>query len=145
MVIPDRAQLRAAWHAATVAEVRAEAGVVPLHAMAAAHGVSGDPAHFQMLYSVRNPADTFFAQELAALVGPAFRLDLVYTRQAPDGWGRPAGRIDKEALADSMIPPERRPRVYVCGSTRFVETVTAWLQEIGHAAGDIHTERFGGL
>lgn len=120
-------------------------GVVPLYAMAAAHGASGDSAPFRMLYSVRSPADAFFAEDLSALVGPAFGLDLVYTREAPDSWSGTVGRIDKDALAGSTMPPELRPRIYVCGSTRFVETVAVWLQEIGHAAQDIHTERFGGL
>lgn len=120
-------------------------GVVPLYAMAAAHGAGGDTSPFRLLYSVRRPDDVFFAPELAALAGPAFALDLVYTRRAPDGWAGRVGRLDKAALAASTIPAARRPRLYVCGSTGFVETVAVWLQELGHAAPDIRTERFGGL
>lgn len=120
-------------------------GVVPLYAIAAAHGASGDTAPLRLLYSVRRPDDVFFADELAALDGPAFALDVVYTRQAPDGWTAPVGRLDKAALAASTIPASQRPRVYVCGSTRFVETIAAWLQELGHSPTDIRTERFGGL
>jgi ferredoxin-NADP reductase len=120
-------------------------GVVPLYAMTAAHGAAGDDSPFRLLYSVRTPADVFFADELAALAGPAFGLDLVYTREAPDGWPDPVGRLTRESLAARTIPAAEQPRVYVCGSTGFVETVAGWLQELGHPAADIHTERFGGL
>ncbi|MFC8799033.1 ferredoxin reductase [Promicromonospora sp. NPDC057138] len=120
-------------------------GVVPLYAMAAAHGTADDAAPFRLLYSARTPADVFFADELAALAGPAFGLDLVYTREAPDGWLDPVGRLTQETLAARTIPAAERPRLYVCGSTGFVEAVARWLQELGHAAADIHTERFGGL
>ncbi|MDR7382291.1 FAD-binding oxidoreductase [Promicromonospora iranensis] len=120
-------------------------GVVPLYAMAAAHGTADDDAPFRLLYSVRTPADVFFADELAALTGPAFSLDLVYTREAPDGWPDAVGRLTRETLAARTLPAARQPRVYVCGSTGFVETVARWLQELGHPATAIHTERFGGL
>lgn len=51
----------------------------------------------------------------------------------------------RSSLPSPPGPRSARPRVYVCGSTGFVETVARWLQELGHAAADIHTERFGGL
>ncbi|RPF21356.1 FAD-binding oxidoreductase [Myceligenerans xiligouense] len=120
-------------------------GVVPLYAIAAAHGAAGDTSPLRLLYSVRRPGDVLFADELAALRGPAFELELVYTREAPATWAGPVGRLDKEALAASTVAASARPRVYVCGSTRFVETIAAWLQDLGHAAADIRTERFGGL
>jgi ferredoxin-NADP reductase len=113
--------------------------------MAAAHGAAADTTRFQLLYSVRTPADTFFAHELAALAGPAFGLDLVYTREAPDGWPDAVGRLTRESLAARTVPAAQRPRIYVCGSTGFVEAVARWLQDLGHPATDIHTERFGGI
>ena len=120
-------------------------GVVPLFAMAAAHGASSDRTEFRLLYSVRTPSDVFFADELTALSGPAFRLDLVYTRQGPADGREPVGRLTEKSLAATTIPVAHRPRIYVCGSTRFVETVAPWLLGLGHAAADILTERFGGL
>jgi ferredoxin-NADP reductase len=113
--------------------------------MAAAHGAADDAVPFRLLYSARTPADVFFADELAELAGPAFDLDLVYTREAPDGWPDAVGRITRETLAARTIPAAERPRVFVCGSTGFVEAVARWLQELGHPATDIHTERFGGI
>lgn len=120
-------------------------GVVPLYAMAVAHDLAEDPTHFQLLYSVRTPADIFFADELDALAGPSFEVDHVYTRQAPDGRPGSVGRLTRESLAARTIPPADRPRIYVCGSTGFAETVAAWLLDLGHATTDILTERFGGL
>jgi ferredoxin-NADP reductase len=115
-------------------------GVVPLFAMLSAHAAAGDTSEFRLLYSVRTPGDAFFRDELDA----AMKVDYIYTRQVPDGWPTPAGRITKAALQASTFPPERAPRVYVCGPTPFVEAVADWLIELGHATASIRTERFGG-
>jgi ferredoxin-NADP reductase len=122
-------------------------GVVPLYAIAQAHGDADDAAPFRLLYSVRTPDDVYFADELRELVeaSASFRLDLVYTRQTPDGWPTPAGRITREALEAAVIPASERPLVYVCGSTGFVERVADWLVELGHEARSIRTERYGGM
>ncbi|MET4158286.1 FAD-binding oxidoreductase [Agromyces sp. PvR057] len=121
-------------------------GVVPLVAMAQAHGDAADATPFRLLYSVRTPRDVFFAAELERLTAASapFELDLVYTRTAPDGWPVPAGRITRDVLASAVIPATEAPRVYVCGSTGFVERVASWLIELGHDARAIRTERFGG-
>lgn len=121
-------------------------GVVPLVAMAQAHADANDPTPFRMLYSVRTPADVYFAPELERLrtASAPFVLDLVYTREAPDGWAVPPGRVTREALAAAVIPAADAPRIFVCGSTGFVERVASWLIELGHDARDIRTERFGG-
>ncbi|MEI5584078.1 FAD-binding oxidoreductase [Agromyces sp. CCNWLW213] len=121
-------------------------GVVPLYAMARAHAAADDLTPFRLLYSVRTPDDVYFASEweqLAAASAP-LRLDLVYTRRAPDGWPAPPGRITREALAAAVVPAEERPRVFACGSTGFVERVADWLVELGHEPRDIRTERYGG-
>lgn len=120
-------------------------GVVPLYAMAAAHAAASDPSPFRLIYSVRTPAHVYFRDELAALVGPSFAVDYVYTRQAPQGWGGTVGRLTRDSLASTTIAPHERPRIFVCGSTGFVETVVALLLELGHSPRDILTERYGGL
>ena len=115
-------------------------GVVPLFAMLSAHAAAGDATEFRMLYSVRTPADVFFRAELDALMG----VDYIYTRETPDPWPVPAGRITREALAAAILPPDRAPRIYVCGPTPFVEVVANWLVDLGHQTTSIRTERFGG-
>ncbi|MEN3616090.1 FAD-binding oxidoreductase [Plantactinospora sp. ZYX-F-223] len=120
-------------------------GVVPLHAIATAHAAASDPSLFRLLYSVRTPAHVYFRDELAALVRPSFTVDYVYTRQAPQGWAGTVGRLTRDSLASMTTAPHERARIFVCGSTGFVETIAAWLLELGHSARDILTERFGGL
>jgi ferredoxin-NADP reductase len=108
--------------------------------MLSAHDAAADASEFRLLYSVRTPADVFFRTELEALMG----VDYIYTRQTPDAWPTPAGRVTKAALEASTFPPDRAPRVYVCGPTPFVEAVADWLIELGHETANIRTERFGG-
>ncbi|WP_150955604.1 FAD-binding oxidoreductase [Microbacterium testaceum] len=119
-------------------------GVVPLFAMASAHAKSIDPAPFRLLYSVRSPEDVFFAADVAALADDRFRLDLVYTRRAPNTSPVPPGRLTPERLHEAAFPAHEHPRVYVCGPTPFVEAVAGWLIDAGHDPGRVRTERFGG-
>jgi ferredoxin-NADP reductase len=46
-------------------------------------------------------------------------------------------------IEDAAFPPERSPRVFVCGPTGFVEGVADDLVAIGHEPSRIRTERFG--
>lgn len=121
-------------------------GVVPLYAIASARAAAGDGTPFRLLYSVRTPDDVYFARELEALAGTSdpLRLDLVYTRRAPEGWPSAPGRLTRDALVAAAIPAVDRPLIYVCGSTGFVELVAAWLIELGHDSRSIRTERYGG-
>src|SRR6266542_437921 len=74
---------------------------------------------------------------------PALRVDLVYTRGAPEGWGGPVGRLDASKLATLGWPPAARPACFVCGPTGFVEAVADLLVDQGHDPQRIKTERFG--
>jgi ferredoxin-NADP reductase len=115
-------------------------GVVPLYAMLSAHAAAGDATEFRLLYSVRSPADVFFRPEFNALPG----VDFIYTRETPDAWPVAAGRVTQAALQSAILPPDRSPRIYVCGPTPFVEAVANWLVDLGHPTTSIRTERFGG-
>jgi ferredoxin-NADP reductase len=119
-------------------------GIVPLVAMARAHRDAGSTAPFRLLYSVRTPADAYYAAELAEGVGERFALDWIYTRTAPPGWPVPPGRIDSAAIERVTIPAAERPTVYVCGPTGFVESAASILVALGHEAARVKTERFGG-
>ncbi|MGN6126398.1 MAG: FAD-binding oxidoreductase [Humibacter sp.] len=123
-------------------------GVVPLAAIVRAHRAAADVTPIRLLYAVRTPDDVFFRAELeqaAGDTGPTgVRVDYVFSRRAPDGASRPAGRLTRELLGELVLPPEQNPLVYVCGSTPFVERVLGWLQELGHEVDDVRAERFGG-
>ena len=111
-------------------------GLAPLMSMLRHHRRSGSEADVRLLLSARGPHDVLFADEL---VDPV----ITYTREAPPGWTGYARRIDRALLAEAAIPPERKPRVFVCGPTGLVEGVAADLVAIGHDPSRIRTERFG--
>jgi ferredoxin-NADP reductase len=119
-------------------------GIVPLVAIARAHRAAASAAKFRMLYSVRAPEDAYYASELESLVDDRFALDWVYTRTAPVGFARTAGRISRADIEASTLPVSDNPLVYVCGPTGFVEAVARILVDLGHPAERIKTERFGG-
>jgi ferredoxin-NADP reductase len=113
-------------------------GVVPLISMLRHRARAGSDAEARLLLSASRPADVLYAAEL-----PAFDVTLTYTREAPPGWTGYARRVDAEMLADAGFAPERKPWIYVCGPTAFVEVVAGALVAIGHDTHRIRTERFG--
>jgi ferredoxin-NADP reductase len=111
-------------------------GVVPLVAMIRAHAASGSPVPMQLLYSVRSPADRFFAEELEERQNVTY----AYTRSGPPD--ATIGRLTRERLAAAVLPAGAA--VFVCGPTGFVESVATWLVDLGHDPALVKTERFGG-
>jgi ferredoxin-NADP reductase len=119
-------------------------GIVPLMAMLRQRIVKGS-AEFRLVYSVRSPADVYYAQELARLEHDCdwLQVAVVYTRAASPQTARPPGRVRVGDLAVSGWTPDDDLRVYVCGPTGFVESVTTKLIGQGHRPSAIRTERFG--
>jgi ferredoxin-NADP reductase len=120
-------------------------GLVPLMAMIRSREVTGGESPFQLLYSVRDPASILYGQELRRRARDDKGLGVTYafTRKAPPGSGRPAGRIDASLLLAAGWPADRRPAVFVCGPTGFVEAAANLLVDAGHDPQRIKTERFG--
>lgn len=129
-------------HTAPVQLIAGGSGVVPLLAMIRAHTAAGSSVPMRLLYSVRSPADRFFADELAAASG--VDVTIVYTREVPDGWPTAPGRVTKELITSATTPATESPAVFVCGPTGFVEAVATALVELGHDPVAVKTERFGG-
>ncbi|MEX0172063.1 ferredoxin reductase [Streptomyces sp. LMG1-1-1.1] len=115
-------------------------GIVPLMAMLRARLASASSEPCTLLYSVRDPHEVWYAEELDT-TDPHVRVRRLYTRRAPDGSERPAGRMTKLDLVD--VPPAAEARCYVCGPTGFVEHAGTLLLTTGYAPGQIRTERFG--
>jgi ferredoxin-NADP reductase len=116
-------------------------GVAPLMAMLRARRVAATGGPFRLLYSVRSPADVFYADELCDSDG--IEVSRLYTRAAAPGAERPAHRIDAADLAIHGWPPAAAPTCYVCGPTPFVEAIANQLVAAGHDPARIRTERFG--
>ena len=111
-------------------------GLAPLMSILRHHRRSGSDTEARLLLSARGPREVLFAGEL---VDPV----ITYTRETPPDWTGYARRVDRAMLAEAGYPPERRPRVFVCGPTGFVEGVARELVALGHDASRIRTERFG--
>jgi ferredoxin-NADP reductase len=121
-------------------------GIVPLRAMLrhrATNPVDAAPA--RLLYSARSAAELIYRTELDDLAARDAGLGVTYTltRVQPQEWRGYRRRIDLDMLADVLWPPGEAPRLYVCGPTSMVESVATQLVELGYAAQDILTERFG--
>ena len=153
LIVGDQVELRGplggwfVWRPSELGPVQLIAGgsgAVPLVAMARAHAASGSAEEFRMIYSARAADDAFFTSELQSLEGEHFALDWIFTRTAPAGAARPAGRITLDDVARLALPASGNPMVFVCGPTGFVETVASFLVELGHDPARVKTERFGG-
>ena len=116
------------------------AGVVPLMAMARHRARAGGEAPMRLLYSSRSLEDVIYREELETL-----GIDVVHTltREQPPGWSGYARRIDDELLREVAFPASESPRVYVCGSTRFVDAAADGLVRLGYDPAWVRTERFG--
>jgi ferredoxin-NADP reductase len=129
---------------ARVLLVAGGSGIVPLMAMLRQRLVMGS-TDFRLVYSVRSPDDVYYAQELSRLERECgwLQVALVYTRVAAPQTTRPPGRVRAADLAPTHWAAADGARVYVCGPTGFVESVTAKLIEQGYQPSAIRTERFG--
>ncbi len=114
-------------------------GLAPLMSMLRHRRQAGSNAEARLLLSARSAQDVLFGDELVTLVEPV----ITYTREPPPGWTGHARRIDRAMLEEAAIPPDRSPRVFVCGPTGLVEGVAADLVALGHDPARIRTERFG--
>jgi ferredoxin-NADP reductase len=118
-------------------------GVAPLMSMARSRARAGGSAPMRLLYSSRSFDDVIYRDELDALAGNGFEVVHTLTREQPPGWTGFSRRIDPELLAEVAWPAEDEPRVFVCGSTRFVDAAADGLVELGYDPRSIRTERFG--
>jgi ferredoxin-NADP reductase len=119
-------------------------GLVPLMAMLRHREAAGSDVDARLLLSARTPQDILYRDELRRLGEGSVALHITLTRgPAPDGWDGATGRIDRDMVAGVGPGPERRPRIYVCGPTSFVEEAARLLVELGHEPASVRTERFG--
>jgi len=117
-------------------------GVVPLMSMIRQRAAIGSVTPTRLLYSSRTYEDVIYRAELEQ---PAEGLEVFHTltRSQPPGWTGYSRRIDAELLGEVAWPASEEPRVFVCGSTRFVDTAADGLVAMGYPPGSIRTERFG--
>jgi ferredoxin-NADP reductase len=112
-------------------------GVAPFVAMLAHHRRAQSITRIRLLYSTRALADVVARDQLGT------EATVTLTRAAPPGWDGETGRIDGDMLGRCGFGPPERPRIFLCGSTAFVESVAATLVDVGHDPSWIRIERFG--
>jgi ferredoxin-NADP reductase len=115
-------------------------GVVPLMAMIRS---SRGATPIRLLYSSRTWDDVIYRDELERRNGDGVEVFHTLTREQPPGWTGYSRRIDDELLRDVAWPAGDQPRVFVCGSTRFVDAAADGLLRLGYDPRWIKTERFG--
>src|SRR5215468_7140124 len=120
-------------------------GIVPLMAMLRHRDRQNGRGPALLLYSSRSLEDVIYREELDAMAhhDPDLRVVNTLTRKQPQGWIGHQRRIDKALLAEACFPPEQNSKIFVCGPTPLVESVSTLLVELGHDPHTIRTERFG--
>jgi ferredoxin-NADP reductase len=120
-------------------------GIAPLMAMLRHRERRKGRVPALLIYSSRTLEDVIYREELDAMArrDPSLRVVTTLTRRQPEGWTGYRRRIDKALLAEECFPPEQNSKIFVCGPTPFVESVSTLLVELGHDPGAIKTERFG--
>ena len=120
-------------------------GIVPLMSMLRHRSASGSRVPARLVYSSRTWQDIIFRADLEQLSNRSDGLEVFHTltRAQPDGWEGYARRVDEPLLAETAWAPASMPLTYVCGPTRFVETVASELVLLGHDARSMKTEHFG--
>ena len=120
-------------------------GIAPLMAMLRHRAKRNVRNPALLLYSSRSLEEVIYREELDAMAchDPDLRVVHTLTRKQPAGWMGYRRRIDKALLAEVCFRPEQNPKIFVCGPTSLVESVSRFLVELGHDPLTVKTERFG--
>jgi ferredoxin-NADP reductase len=110
-------------------------GVVPLMAMLRLARRHNRQKDVHLLVSVRSPENLYYAAEI-----PGPDATVVYTRLAPPGDARPAGRL---ASADLPASIPAGTVAYICGSSGFADHASDLVTAAGVPAEMVRIERFG--
>lgn len=115
-------------------------GVAPLLAMVRERAAAAPAVPMALLCAARTRAEALYLDELEARARDEAGFGLVL-RLSREGEAR---RPDRAAVAAALaLLPAPPARAYLCGSSGFVEAMTALLFDAGVAPRDIRTERFG--
>ena len=119
-------------------------GLVPLMAMLRHRAARMSTVEARLLLSARSDEDVLYRDELGRMAtSDGVAVHYTFTREPPPDWGGFARRVDAEMLRTVGPSPMRRPRIFVCGPTAFVERAADLLVKLGHEPAAVRTERFG--
>ena len=119
-------------------------GIVPLMSMARHRALSAPEVPGALIFSSRSFDHIIYREELDRLNDDLFRVVHTLTRGAPEGWTGYDRRIDAKMVLETLDGlGDGPPKVFVCGSSPFVEAAATALIEAGVSFDAIRTERFG--
>jgi ferredoxin-NADP reductase len=119
-------------------------GLVPLMAMLRHRAATTSTVEARLLVSTRSLGDVLYRDDLMTLAaGDGIFVHHTFTRDPPPDWRGFARRVDAEMLSTVGPGPARRPRIFICGPTAFVERAADLLVQLRHDPASIRTERFG--
>ena len=120
-------------------------GIAPLMAMLRHRANAVQKVPTRLLYSSRSFEDIIYREELDRLArsDSSLRVIHVLTGRQPENWNGYSRRIDRAMLAETAFSPAEKPLIFVCGPTALVETVAAYLLDLGYEPERVKTERFG--
>jgi NAD(P)H-flavin reductase len=122
-------------------------GMVPLRSMVLHHINNYKPRDVVFLTSCRTIEHVLYQFELEKLAEKYSDLKLIYTLtdKAPPNYKGYTRRVDDKMIEEVFAKfKDKNPKIFVCGPTPFVETVTKSLVTVGFNPEVIKTERFGG-
>jgi ferredoxin-NADP reductase len=135
------------WHAESDAPLQLVAGgsgIAPFLSMLDHHAAAMSVAPVRLLYSARSVGDLVSRGRLEQHAERGIGVTITLTREQPRGWTGLSGRLTPEVIGRHTWPVDRRPRIFLCGTTTFVEAVADSLVDAGQPEANIRIERFGG-
>jgi ferredoxin-NADP reductase len=116
-------------------------GLVPLMAMLRHRAARSGTVKAALVLSARSPQDVLYRDELATLeASGGLSIHYTFTREAASGWTELAGRSGAEWLAAAAHPSSPRPRIFICGSARFIGTAASRLADLGYEPNTIRAQ-----
>ena len=116
-------------------------GIAPLRAMLR-HALHGRHREIGVLYSARSPAEFAYEAELRELAREGrIELKQAITRDIPENWTGPRGRIGRADLAPLVHGPATL--CFVCGPPALVEEIPKLLEELGVPRTRVRIEEWG--
>ncbi len=120
-------------------------GVTPLRSMIREALLTNDQREIVLFYSNRTPDSIAYEDEFRELAKTHknFKLVLLLTGEAGEGWDGESGRLDA-AKFDRHVPDVSNTEFYMCGPRPFMDAVSSLLAEKGvDVKAKLHKELFG--
>ncbi len=96
-----------------------------------------------MIYSVRGEQDIMEKEVFDTLDknNEKYHLEYIFSKEAPEGWTGPTGRVNKEYLEKKFGSFENK-KVYICGPPPMITAAKEALLELGLKPENYHVDNW---